>query len=122
MAAWLIGHALYAIWGNMVPNHVVYVAAHRHAAGNFAMGVLVLKKDAAKKLEKLKAHASLPGVLYPLGEDNASTWTGQWLGFYCVWCYFWLWNLPHRMLTTLMVDHIDKKRDNFRKDYHLMNS
>jgi len=122
MALWLLGHALYAIWGNMYPNHVVYVAAHRHAAGNFAMGVLMLKKDAAKKLDKLKAHASLPGILFPLGEEGASTWGGQWLGFYCVWCYFWFWNLPHRMLTTLMVDQIDKNSGDFRKDYHLINS
>mmetsp|Transcript_78338 Transcript_78338/g.242903 ORF Transcript_78338/g.242903 Transcript_78338/m.242903 type:complete len:628 (+) Transcript_78338:41-1924(+) len=96
LAAWLGVHVLYAIYGNLVPNHVPYVVAHRHAAGNFSQGVLCVKKTAAAKLAKLRAHAGLP--------SQQPGWAGEWLAFHAVWAYFWLWNLPSKMLAPLVVD------------------
>jgi len=49
LAAWLLCHAAYVVWGHVFPNQVPYVVAHRHAAGNWAQGVLVVKQSAAAK-------------------------------------------------------------------------
>ena len=40
--------------GHYMPDHMPYVVAHRHAAGNWSQGVLVIRKDAVHKLERLK--------------------------------------------------------------------
>ena len=53
-----------------------YVVSHRHAAGNWAQGVLVIKKTAAAKLANLKAHAGLPG--------QQPGWAGEWFAFHMV--------------------------------------
>ena len=53
-----------------------YVVSHRHAAGNWAQGVLVIKKSAAAKLANLKAHAGLPG--------QQPGWAGEWFAFHMV--------------------------------------
>jgi hypothetical protein len=94
VAAFLVAHALYAIYGNFVPSHVPYVVAHRHAAGNFVQGMLMIKFEAAAKLGKLNAHAGLP--------QPAPGWMGQWLPCHLLIAYFWCWNLPSRMLTPLI--------------------
>ena len=39
LAAYLLAHTIYAIYGHYVPDHVPYVVAHRHAAGNWSQGV-----------------------------------------------------------------------------------
>ena len=49
LAAWLLCHAAYVVWGHAFPNQVPYVVAHRHTAGNWAQGVLVVKQSAAAK-------------------------------------------------------------------------
>merc|ERR1712226_1224289 len=98
--AWLAVHIVYAIYGNMVPDHVPYIVAHRHAAGNFSQGVLCIKKTAAGKLANLKSHAGLPG--------QQPGWMGEWLAFHAVWAYFWCWNLPSKMLPPLVIDIMGK--------------
>ena len=40
-------------WVTLVDNQVPYVVAHRHAAGNFAQGVLLVRVSAAAKLGKV---------------------------------------------------------------------
>lgn len=106
--AWLVCHALYTLWGNFVPSHVPYVVAHRHAAGNFCQGMLLIKPEAAGKLGKLKAHAGLPKAMDPMDEQGMR-WLGQWLAVHLLVAYFWLWNLPSRMLTPLI--HYQLKGD-----------
>jgi hypothetical protein len=113
LAAFLAAHALYAIYGNFVPSHVPYVVAHRHAAGNFVQGMLMIKVEAAGKLAALKAHAGLP--------QAAPGWFGQWLPAHALLSYFWLWNMPSRMLTPLI--HSVCKRDGKKyNDYVLIHS
>eukprot|EP00438_Fugacium_kawagutii_P035186 Skav232761 [mRNA] locus=scaffold1229:161624:169408:+ [translate_table: standard] len=70
----LVAHALYCIYGNFVPNHVPYVVAHRHAAGNFAMGTLLVKVSAAAKIGKVVAHSGCPVVK----GAPAPGWIGEW--------------------------------------------
>lgn len=94
LAGILGAHALYAVYGNFVPSHVPYVVAHRHAAGNFVQGMLMIRLDAANKLANLRAHAGLP--------QPAPGWLGQWLPCHLLIAYFWCWNLPSRMLTPLI--------------------
>jgi hypothetical protein len=77
LAAWLAAHIAYSAYGHFVPSHVPYVVAHRHAAGNFSQGVLVVKKSAAAKLGQLKAHAGLP--------QQQPGWMGEWFAFQAVW-------------------------------------
>jgi len=96
LVAWLCAHAAYSVYGNFVPSHVNYIVAHRHAAGNWCWGVMLLKKSAAGKLGLLKAHAGLP--------QNAPGWQGEWFGFHCLWAYAWNWNMPTRMLMPLVID------------------
>lgn len=96
LVAWLCAHALHAVYGNFVPDHVNYVTAHRHAAGNFCWGVILVKKSAAHKLGALKAHAGLP--------QSQPGWQGEWLGFHCLWAYLWNWNMPCRMLLPMILD------------------
>jgi len=101
LAAWLGLHMAYSIYGNFVPSHVPYVVAHRHAAGNFSQGMLLIKPSAAAKLGKLKAHAGLPSALDPMNEMGLR-WLGQWLAVHLLVAYFWLWNLPSRFLVPLI--------------------
>lgn len=96
LQVWLFVHIIYSIYGNLAPDHVPFVVAHRHAAGNFSQGVLMIKKSAASKLANLKAHAGLPSQ--QLG------WMGEWLAFHAVWAYFFVWNLPSKALMPLVVD------------------
>lgn len=51
-----------------------YVVAHRHAAGNFAMGTLLIKFSAAAKLGKVVAHSGCPVVK----GAPAPGWIGDW--------------------------------------------
>jgi len=93
---WLIAHACYALYGHLVPNHVPYVVAHRHAAGNFSQGVLVVKKSAAAKLAKLTAHAGIP--------QQGPGWIGEWFAFHSFLAYMYNWNLPTKMLYPLVLE------------------
>ncbi|CAE7249174.1 prmt9 [Symbiodinium sp. CCMP2592] len=102
MAAFLLAHALYSVYGNFVPSHVPYVVAHRHAAGNFAQGVLLVRISAAAKLGKVVAHNGCPVVK----GAPAPGWIGEWLGFHLLMAYFWFWNLPNRMLLPLTFDQL----------------
>mmetsp|Transcript_8532 Transcript_8532/g.27173 ORF Transcript_8532/g.27173 Transcript_8532/m.27173 type:complete len:595 (-) Transcript_8532:178-1962(-) len=96
LLGWILLHVAYAVYGNFVPSHVPYIVAHRHAAGNFSQGVLLIRKSAAAKLGKLKAHAGLP--------QAQPGWAGEWFGFHALWAYLWNWNLPNKMLLPLVVD------------------
>lgn len=96
MVAWLLAHMLYSAYGNLVPNNVPYVVAHRHAAGNFTMGILLVKRSAAAKLANCKVHAGAP--------QQGPGWEGAWFGFYAAWAYFWCWNLPAKFLLPLVLD------------------
>merc|ERR1712107_152490 len=89
-------HMCYVIYGHIKPDSIPYVVAHRHAAGNWSQGVLVIKKAAAGKLGKLIAHAGLP--------SQQPGWAGEWFGFHAFWAYTWNWNLPNKMLPPLVVD------------------
>lgn len=93
---WMLFHVAYVIWGHLIPDHVPYVVAHRHAAGNWSQGVLVIKKSAVTKLGKLKAHAGLP--------KQGEGWIGEWWAFHLFWAYAWNWNLPTKMLHALVVE------------------
>mmetsp|Transcript_10551 Transcript_10551/g.19162 ORF Transcript_10551/g.19162 Transcript_10551/m.19162 type:complete len:624 (+) Transcript_10551:91-1962(+) len=108
LALWLVAHALYSIMGNLFPMTIPYVVAHRHAAGNFCQGVLIVKPEAAGKLANLNAHAGLPGPMDP--EDKMGMrWLGQWLAVHLLMAYFWLWNLPNKMLVPLVHYALDGK-------------
>ncbi|CAK9019486.1 Pyruvate dehydrogenase [NADP(+)] [Durusdinium trenchii] len=109
LMAFLLAHAIYSIYGNFFPNQVPYVVAHRHAAGNFAMGTLLVKVSAAAKLGKVVAHSGCPVVK----GAPAPGWIGDWLGFHLLMAYFWLWNLPHRMLLPLTYDQVSGKEEEF---------
>jgi hypothetical protein len=113
LAAFLGAHALYAIYGNFVPSHVPYVVAHRHAAGNFVQGMLMIKVQAAGKLGKLTAHAGLPA--------SAPGWMGQWLPCHLLLAYFWLWNLPSRMLPAL-IHSVCQRNGHKYNDYVMIHS
>ncbi|CAK9019519.1 Hypothetical protein SCF082_LOCUS14556 [Durusdinium trenchii] len=113
LMAFLLAHAIYSIYGNFFPNQVPYVVAHRHAAGNFAMGTLLVKVSAAAKLGKVVAHSGCPVVK----GAPAPGWIGDWLGFHLLMAYFWLWNLPHRMLLPLTYDQVSGKEET-----HLMST
>jgi hypothetical protein len=113
LAAFLGAHALYAIYGNFIPSHVPYVVAHRHAAGNFVQGMLMIRIDAAGKLANLVAHAGLPSA--------APGWMGQWLPCHLLLAYFWLWNLPSRMVPPL-IHHVCKTNGKKYNDYIMIHS
>eukprot|EP00929_Paragymnodinium_shiwhaense_P055302 TRINITY_DN27717_c0_g1_i1.p1 TRINITY_DN27717_c0_g1~~TRINITY_DN27717_c0_g1_i1.p1 ORF type:complete len:583 (-),score=94.31 TRINITY_DN27717_c0_g1_i1:71-1819(-) len=100
LAGWLVLHGAYVVYGNLFPDQVPYVVAHRHAAGNWSQGVLVVKKSAAQKLGKLKAHAGMPGL--------QPGWAGEWFGFQAFWSYTWNWNVPSKMLVPLVLDAMGK--------------
>jgi len=118
LCVWLAAHALYSVYGNWVPGHVPYVVAHRHAAVHFVQGVLLIKPEAAGKLANLKAHAGLP---QPIDPENkfGMRWLGQWLAFHLLMAYFWLWNLPSKMLLPLVEYALDGKP---YSDYVMMHS
>lgn len=97
---WLLCHVVYSASGHFFPTWMPYVVAHRHAAGNWSQGVLVIKKSAAQKLGKLKAHAGLPG-------QNAG-WAGEWYAFQMVWSLFWNYNVQNKMLPPLVMDVMGK--------------
>lgn len=113
LAAFLVAHALYAIYGNFVPSHVPYVVAHRHAAGNFVQGMLMIKLSAAGKLGNLNCHAGLPAP--------APGWMGQWLPCHLLLAYFWLWNMPSRMLPAL-IHHVCRRNGAKYNDYVMIHS
>jgi len=96
LTAYLTAHGLYVIYGHFYVDEVPYVVAHRHAAGNWAQGVLVIKKSAAAKLGKIVAHAGIPG--------QGPGWTGEWFAWWGFWGYVWNWNLPSKMLMPLTLD------------------
>ncbi|CAE8614431.1 unnamed protein product [Polarella glacialis] len=97
LAGWLLLHVAYVIYGHFVPDQVTYVLAHRHAAGNFCQGVLLIRKTAAWKLGKPKAHSSnVPTA--------AESWAEEWFGFYSLFAYLWSWNLPSKMLLPIVED------------------
>merc|ERR550537_1427512 len=104
LMAWLALHALYAVYGNFVPSHVPYIVAHRHAAGNFSQGMLFIKFEALPKFFKFaaeNAHPGLPSAADPMNEIGLK-WFGQWLAVHALIAYFWLWNVPNRMLLPVM--------------------
>ena len=94
LKAYLIAHWCYSASGHLFPLSVPYVVSHRHAAGNWSQGVLVIKKTAAAKLGNLKAHAGLPGL-------NPG-WAGEWFAFHMVWAYFWNFNAQNKVLPGLV--------------------
>jgi hypothetical protein len=77
LTLWFIVHGCYVIYGHFYPDEVPYVVAHRHAAGNWSQGVLVIKKSAAAKLANIKAHAGIPG--------QGPGWMGEWFAFWGFW-------------------------------------
>jgi len=104
LMAWLGLHALYAIYGNFFPNQVPYIVAHRHAAGNFSQGMIFIKFEALEKLmgfTQKYAHPGLPSAMDPMNA-NGMKWLGQWLAVHALIAYFWLWNMPSRMLVPVM--------------------
>jgi len=96
LMAWLGVHFLYSLSGHLFPMTMPYVVSHRHAAGNWAQGILLVKKTAAAKLANLKAHAGLPG--------QQPGWAGEWFAFHMVWAYFWLFNIQNKALPPLVAD------------------
>jgi len=106
LLAWLVAHIVYTAYGNLVPSRVPYVVAHRHAAGNFAWGVMIIKPEAAAKLAKPRAHAGMPQAIDPTNEFGMR-WFGQWLAFHMLNAYLWLWNLPNKMLVPLVEYALD---------------
>mmetsp|Transcript_7470 Transcript_7470/g.13440 ORF Transcript_7470/g.13440 Transcript_7470/m.13440 type:complete len:664 (+) Transcript_7470:75-2066(+) len=111
LKTWLGAHALYAIYGNFVPSHVPYIVAHRHAAGNFSQGMLFIKFEALGKFfgfAAQSAHPGLPGALDATNEIGMK-WFGQWLAVHALVAYFWLWNMPSRMLVPVMQSFLNSQ-------------
>ena len=104
LCAWLIAHTCYAVMGHVVPDAMPYVVAHRHAAGNWAAGVLLIKKSAIEKLGRLKVHASSRPCLEP-GRD----WPSDWYMYYLFAAYAWSWNFPSKLLPPLVVEALGAK-------------
>lgn len=123
LMAFLGAHALYAIYGNFVPNHVPYVVAHRHAAGNFSQGMLFIKFQALQKFSdfaKSYAHPGLPSALDATNELGQK-WLGQWLAVHALVAYFWLWNVPNRILLPVMQSWLNEKGSKYN-DYVMIHS
>lgn len=123
LKVWLAAHALYAIYGNFVPSHVPYVAAHRHAAGNFSQGMLFIKFEALPKFFGFAAsyaHPGLPSALDPTNEMGMK-WFGQWLAVHALIAYFWLWNMPSRMLVPVMQSWLNGQGRKYN-DYVMIHS
>ena len=99
LAIWLSMHALYVLYGHFFVDKVPYVIAHRHAAGNWSQGVLVIQKSALSKLSKLQMHAGIPSQ-----DKLPPGWAGEWFAFHAFMAYVWNWNLPSRMLPPLVMD------------------
>ena len=97
LALWLLLHLTHVVYGHLVPDHVPYVVAHRHAAGNWSQGVLVFKKSALPKLERLTTHVGFQC-------DAPTSWYTEWLGFTGFFCYCWNWNVPSRLLVPILLD------------------
>lgn len=96
LTGWFLLHGVYVLCGHVFPNTMPYVVAHRHAAGNWAQGIFVVKKNAIAKLAKLKSHAGMPSL--------GPGWAGEWFGFHAFFAYVWNWNLPSRFLVPLVMD------------------
>lgn len=111
LVAWLLVHAIYSAYGHFVPSQVPYIVAHRHAAGNWSQGVLLVRKSAVSKLKRVKAHAGLP--------QAGPGWAGEWFGFWALFAYLWNWNLPNKMLTAVVVDTLGARDP---EDFALMHS
>jgi len=90
---------LLRLWA-LFPLVMPYVVAHRHAAGNWSQGILVIKKSAAAKLAGLKAHAGLP--------SQNPGWEGEWFAFHMVWAYFWNFNVQNKVLPALVTEVMGK--------------
>merc|ERR1719454_299140 len=123
LAVWLGAHALYAIYGNFVPNHVPYIVAHRHAAGNFSQGMIFIKFEALGKLmefTKSYAHPGLPSAMDPMNEHGMKG-LGQWLAVHALITYFWLWNMPSRMLVPVMQSWLNTQKSKYG-DYVMIHS
>jgi len=128
LKVWLGAHAMYAIYGNFVPSHVPYIVAHRHAAGNFCQGMLFITPEGLGKLLKWGpmgkpfggAHPGLPSALDPMNEQGQK-WLGQWLAVHMLIAYFWLWNMPSRMLVPIMQSFLNGKRKKYN-DYIMIHS
>ena len=99
LALWLSMHTLYVFYGHFCVNKVPYVMAHRHAAGNWSQGVMVIRKSALSKLFQLKMHAGIPTQ-----DKLPPGWTGEWFAFHAFMSYVWNWNLPSRFLPALVLD------------------
>lgn len=123
LKAWLAAHALYALYGNFVPSHVPYIVAHRHAAGNFSQGMLFIKFEALPKFfgfAASAAHPGLPSALDPMNEMGLK-WLGQWLAVHALIAYFWLWNMPSRMLVPVMQSWLNVQGKKYN-DYVMIHS
>lgn len=123
LMAWLGAHALYAIYGNFVPSKVPYVVAHRHAAGNFCQGMVFIKFEALGKFLEFagkSAHPGLPSAADPMNEIGLK-WFGQWLAVHALIAYFWLWNMPSRMLVPVMQSWLNSQ-DKKYNDYVMIHS
>lgn len=95
LALWLIAHFAFAAFGHIYPDHVPYVVSHRHAAGNFSQGVLIIKASAAHKLRRLTAHGDMP---------SKQGWVSEWFSFYGFLSSMWAANLPNKLLTPLLLE------------------
>jgi len=123
LMAWIGAHVLYTIYGNFVPSHVPYIVAHRHAAGNFAQGMLFIKFEAVGKLFGFAGKAAHPGLPSAVDPFNAvgMKWFGQWLAVHALIAYFWLWNMPSRMLVPVMHSWLQSQNKKYG-DYVMIHS
>jgi len=130
LMAWLGLHALYAVYGNFVPSHVPYIVAHRHAAGNFSQGMIFIKFEALGKFLAFAAgpdfkggyaHPGLPSALDAMNEIGMK-WLGQWLAVHALIGYFWLWNVPNRMLLPVMQSWLNTQGNKKYNEYVMIHS
>lgn len=100
---WLLAHMAYSAYGHTPwgVDEVPYVVAHRHAAGNWAQGVLVIKKSAAAKLAKVVSHAGCPA--------QGPGYLGEWWGFQAFMAFTWGWNINSKLLPALVLDAMKGK-------------
>lgn len=88
-----------------------------------SQGMLFIKFDALPKFFKFAAnyaHPGLPSALDPTNEMGMK-WFGQWLAVHALIAYFWLWNIPSRMLVPVMQSWLNSQGKKYN-DYVMIHS
>lgn len=116
LAAYMLLSTAYIISGHIMPDGVPYICAHRHAAGNWAMGYIVVAQGAEHKLQKVYCHGAPP--------TGPNGWMPLWNSILSLGAWLWLANLPSRMALALVsskVGSAELQRVSIFHSFALMN-